>query len=276
MSNEVYVGTDRNGTKIYHDYTCNKCGGKGGSDAWKFTGWTCYKCGGTGRMDKPEVTKIYTPEYQAKLDARRQQKELKRIETLKQNSTNFNQEFVEKHFSGNDSVYVIKGNTYNIKDKLKEEGCRFVGGLGWYSPIKTDRQSWEINIEDLLTKNVYGEYEFKDYETLKDMVKTLVLAETKPSEYYGEVGSKVEVKVTLSFLTSYEIRSFAGYGTDTIYLANMKDSDGNVFVWKSGTAHKANVDGEFIITGTVKEHSVYDKVKQTVLTRCKIKGGLLK
>ena len=31
-------------------------------------------------------------------------------------------------------------------------------------------------------------------------------------------------------------------------------------------------DKEYDIVGTVKEHSEYNKVKQTVLTRCKIKG----
>ena len=38
---------------------CGRCGGRGGSDAWKFTGWTCYECGGSG--DKGiETVKLYT------------------------------------------------------------------------------------------------------------------------------------------------------------------------------------------------------------------------
>jgi hypothetical protein len=27
---------------------CSRCGGAGGSDSWRFTGWTCYGCGGSG------------------------------------------------------------------------------------------------------------------------------------------------------------------------------------------------------------------------------------
>jgi hypothetical protein len=27
---------------------CGRCGGAGGSDAWRMTGWTCYGCGGSG------------------------------------------------------------------------------------------------------------------------------------------------------------------------------------------------------------------------------------
>mgnify|MGYP003165815777 CR=1 FL=1 len=49
-NNMVYIRTDKNGTKIYHDYTCPRCGGAGGADQWIYTGWTCYECGGTGRV----------------------------------------------------------------------------------------------------------------------------------------------------------------------------------------------------------------------------------
>lgn len=33
-----------------YDDDCGRCGGAGGSDAWRGTGWTCYDCGGNGRM----------------------------------------------------------------------------------------------------------------------------------------------------------------------------------------------------------------------------------
>lgn len=29
---KVYIRTDKNGTKIYHDYTCTRCGGAGYSE----------------------------------------------------------------------------------------------------------------------------------------------------------------------------------------------------------------------------------------------------
>lgn len=28
---------------------CGRCGGAGGADQWKATGWTCFQCGGSGR-----------------------------------------------------------------------------------------------------------------------------------------------------------------------------------------------------------------------------------
>ena len=67
------IRVDRNGTKYWEgEVSCPRCGGAGGADQWKYTGWTCYQCGGTGKVfDK---WKEYTPEYEAKLNARRQAK----------------------------------------------------------------------------------------------------------------------------------------------------------------------------------------------------------
>lgn len=46
---------------------CHRCGGAGGADAWRYTGWVCYACGGNGVSSK--LRKIYTPERRAELDA---------------------------------------------------------------------------------------------------------------------------------------------------------------------------------------------------------------
>lgn len=50
--------------------TCDRCGGQGGSEAWRHTGWTCYKCGGA-RFLAPRQTPLYTAEKLGKLNATR-------------------------------------------------------------------------------------------------------------------------------------------------------------------------------------------------------------
>ena len=48
--------------------TCFRCGGAGGHEQWRHTGWTCYDCGGSG--NKGHVNrKVYTAEKIVKLDA---------------------------------------------------------------------------------------------------------------------------------------------------------------------------------------------------------------
>ena len=119
-------------------------------------------------------------------------------------------------------------------------------------------------------------------------------AEAKASDYQGEIGDKITVKIVnfkeVQYETHYEWRHMIKY----IHI--MKDEQGNTYVWntehslgyyveadekhcslidKKGRCwnwHGIDENEEFIITGTVKEHKEYDRVKQTVLTRCKIKA----
>lgn len=70
---KTLIKTDRNGSKHYEGIvTCDRCGGAGGAENWKYTGWTCYKCNGTGKMKAKWIER--TPEYEAKLEARRAKK----------------------------------------------------------------------------------------------------------------------------------------------------------------------------------------------------------
>lgn len=110
------------------------------------------------------------------------------------------------------------------------------------------------------------------------------------SNYVGAVGDKISTEVTLVNRYEYTDYKFSYYG-NTHYIYTMKDSDGNVYVWKStsimGLVMKDDSlkGGHFIrkddtyfirkgdviqIKGTVKDHSEYNGTKQTVLTRCKV------
>lgn len=71
------IKVDKNGSKHYRGMiACDRCGGQGGADAWKYTGWTCYKCGGTGKMLATWIER--TPEYEAKLAKKRAERAAKR------------------------------------------------------------------------------------------------------------------------------------------------------------------------------------------------------
>ena len=58
----IYIRTEKDGTKVFHDYTCDRCDGAGWSKAWAMTGGYCYKCGGSGKLSKPRVVREYTEE----------------------------------------------------------------------------------------------------------------------------------------------------------------------------------------------------------------------
>lgn len=46
---------------------CGRCGGLGGSEAWRHTGFTCYDCAGSGRGPN-RIEPLYTAEKLAKLN----------------------------------------------------------------------------------------------------------------------------------------------------------------------------------------------------------------
>ena len=122
----VYIRTDKNGTKIYHDYTCTRCGGAGYSEAWRFTGMTCYKCGGTGKQPEPQVIKVYTPEYEAKLvEQRAKRHEKQRLQRVAELKEKLPEMLMEKGFNAEGKVYAATGDTYSIKDELKEAGAHW-------------------------------------------------------------------------------------------------------------------------------------------------------
>ena len=84
----------------------------------------------------------------------------------------------------------------------------------------------------------------------------------KVSEYVGEVGQRLTIKVAeMTAITGWETQ----WGYTTIY--KIVDENGNVYTWKTSSYVP---DGVKEIKGTVKEHKEYREIKQTELTRCKV------
>ena len=84
------------------------------------------------------------------------------------------------------------------------------------------------------------------------------------SEFVGEVKQRLTIAVNSArVVTTYE----SPYGLK--YLYEFKDSKGNVFTWWS-TVEIEEIEQVKLVTGTVKNHTVFQGVKQTDLTRCKV------
>ena len=73
---QVYNVDEKKGVAFYSvPWLCGRCGGQGGSDAWKFTGGTCYECGGSGHRGRTKAIKVYTQVAYDKLSAARVKRE---------------------------------------------------------------------------------------------------------------------------------------------------------------------------------------------------------
>lgn len=262
-----YVRTDKNGTEIWANDTCNRCGGRGASEAWKFTGCTCYECGGSGRS-KVHYEKKYTPEYQAKIDARakarrdKKQREWEASAAERNAETNLNT-LHRYGFQGLDA-YAVLGNTFDIKDQLKEAGAKFSPELHWVCSTEptwiTSNPYIKINVADVFMMTDEGLFVLKDEATA-----FIDAFEPVRGNHIGKVGQKVSAAVTL--VRSVEYSSNFGYRSTTGHIFETVNKD--MLVWKTASAWLTG-GKQYQLEGTVKEHSEYNKVRQTVLTRCKV------
>lgn len=179
-----YVRMDKNGTKIYHDFTCPRCCGYGALDKWINTGKVCFACGGSGVRPVAKVVKEYTPEYLAKLESRRQAKAAKEAaERAKYESEHADEIAAERaeadrkilefrfaeHGCGKDGVgYVLTGNTFKVKDEIKKAGGKWIYGR-WVCPVDFKGNgifSKRIDISSHISTGMYNwkddGYDFRD------------------------------------------------------------------------------------------------------------------
>ena len=83
------------------------------------------------------------------------------------------------------------------------------------------------------------------------------------SEHIGNVGDKV----TLSVKVIRVIETEGHYGLTSVITM---ESGNNSIVWFASGESKLDAGKEYQIKGTVKAHGLYNGVKQTTLTRCKV------
>lgn len=266
---------------------CDRCGGSGIMAARvenghiipiPVDGGVCYKCLGEGKIRK--WVKAYTEEemnkYLASQERAKERKaekaELERQEKLNKSEENQKELLAKWGYDvENPLIWLVGGgSTYEIKDQLKELGCKFNPTFGWYStqPIDIPEGYGMTNINFY---DVYVWYPLSKRFELKDKAKEIAdaaKAKLEPeshSEYEGEVKERLrDLHVTLT-----AVRSFDGfYGTSFIYTFIHGE---NVLVWMTSSCKDIEVGDEIFLTGTVKEHSEYKGIKQTKLSRCIIK-----
>ena len=173
----IYVKTDKNGTKYFHDYTCPRCAGACFCDKWAHTGRMCWECGGTGKRSVPKVVKEYTDEYWEKLQARRQAKALKEAEARAKYEEEHAEEIAAQRAEadrkvfehrcaemgcGKDGVgYVLTGNTYPVKDQIRRNGGKWLYGR-WICPVMVDGDGVSAKRIDISEHISTGMHMWKD------------------------------------------------------------------------------------------------------------------
>ena len=101
----------------------------------------------------------------------------------------------------------------------------------------------------------------------RHLEKVILEANELPSEWFGNIGSKLErCPVVCTFKTHVETQ----FGTSVLY--KFMDNDGGVFkTFYSGHTWEVEQDERVLLNGTVKKHDEWNGKKETMLTRCNVK-----
>ena len=269
----TYVRTDRNGTKHYISHKCPRCAGLGYLPGFEcIDGGRCFKCGGTGQAKCTYHFQEYTPEYKKVLD------EKKRVKELQKAPTRNRAQMIKDGFSEDGRVWIVLGNSYNIREELREAGAKYDNIFGWHFDHEvTDYPCAEILYTDVTTEATNG-YLFLDIPTAirrVDELKEAYAAQRAAqsvSEYFGKIGERQLLKLTYNGRSSYETHlTFRG---ETHWVLKFTDAAGNKFIWNTTSwSFPALKEGQmYIIRATIKDHSEYKGEKQTALARVKFEG----
>ena len=255
---------DKNGTKYWMETKCPKCGGTGHIDYYSYIeGGICFLCGGSGYHET--TWKEYTPEYAQKLADRR-------LAKAKKKAPEQNAKLLKKMgFSEDGRAWVVVGNTYEIKDELKEAGAKWFNLIGWHFDREDNGfNCFELNINEITTMGWADNYVLEDYSYIEEYIKEQKAkhAPKSDSEYVGEIGDKVELSLT--YKTYYTFETHYSYYGELNFIYKFADANGNTIVWKTSKALELDEGAQYTVKGTIKEHNEYKGDKQTILTRCKI------
>ena len=179
--------------------------------------------------------------------------------------------FAVNGFSEYGVTYLVLGNSYPIKDDLKEAGFKFSPLLRWHGDncdfeLPEGCEYKELHYEDIFTWDEESHTTF-----MKDGIREKIDLIFNPiiesnSQFVGEIGERLrDIHVQVRNIAGFD----SAYGYKWVY--TFEDKNENVYSWFTTSQQSVAVGMNCIISGTVKAHVEYKKVFTTQLTRCKIK-----
>lgn len=248
---------------------CGRCGGAGGADAWKHTGWTCYDCGGSGKhKNGPAVVKLYTAEKLAKLNLAKSKADARKAAKAAERKAKADAEIAARReaFMTENAAFLADARRYAPENDF----VRDVLGTIMTNARITDGQRDGIN---------------KAIARIKAHQ-----AAVEASQWQGAIGERLTVEVTVTRVGEFSRPIFGAFPSwgghvphETVSIYSMTDAAGNVFVVKSPNSlknsdrknpcsYRPQPGDKLTLVGTVKKHDSYRDIKQTVLNRPVVKA----
>ena len=175
----------------------------------------------------------------------------------------------DNNFNENEETYVITGETYSIKDILKDAGFRYHPILGWHKSTPDAPEEYKnrlicVNLNDIAEKSAWGEYHFYS-DAKKRIHKNAEAPSNDTHNWIGEKGSWLPaVKIQLIKSGTFNSR----YGIQNIYTFETIDKEA-LLVWFTSSIVPIKKDEYATIRCKVKEHKLYNDIKQTIVSNVK-------
>lgn len=277
-NNAEILSVDEDKREAYIEMPCPRCFGTGHYGPIQVDGGVCYQCMGSGKMRK-HVKAYSEHEYNNYLRnqerARERKAEARQVEQMRLESDSAKNKAARLAEFGynaeNPQVYLVVGeNSFDIREELKNNGFRFDRALGWYNTkpeqVPAGFSLVSVPFDNLFDWNCYSrKISVKENaKKVADAAKNAAMPKSN-SEYIGDIKERLR-NLEVTFIKSRDIESY--YGISTLYTFK---SGENILTWFSsgkGLPQDIAVGDVIHITGTVKDHKVYNGVKQTILTRC--------
>ena len=172
-------------------------------------------------------------------------------------------------FNQNYDTWVILGDTFEIKDELKQKGAKYSREMGWcFDHEQTDYPTVKVHASQVAEENFEGRWLFKDnvYEFIRELQKANTHYE-ETGKFLGQVGDTMQFW-DLICVKVYQYPSV--YGDVNVY--TFKDPEDNTIVWSTSKYLEDidDPDARFYLTGKIKDHKEWKGDKQTIVTRCKV------
>ena len=167
-------------------------------------------------------------------------------------------------------------NNVEYKERYQQNEQIVKDMIAWWMNKNDDENPFWLNVSGILN-DVYVSEKGLGYITfLPNAYAKYIAHKANTYDFSNEfanhnVNDKVEVELVLRSKNRFDTM----FGTKVCY--QFSDAEGHCYLWKTSPRMALDdldisAEKKIILCGTVKEFSEYKNVKQTVLTRCKIKS----
>lgn len=135
--------------------------------------------------------------------------------------------------------------------------------------LDTDKNDYLYNIRTIVRSGMVGSRTFGFAASIIQAYNRFIES-LKPktiSKYVGTLKKREVFTLTLKKHLCFD----SMYGTTHKLIFN--DPEGNVLLWSTNSSHSLEEGKSYLIKGTVKDHTEYKEIKQTILTRCEVVGN---